>query len=141
MGLGAELRSVMTLCRSTPTRIMTTRMGINTQSRMALSRNRACSSAILSATRRSRMMVVPCDSRRLGLTERKGDVCAFALRCYVRASQSNGGNLTSSPGKKELITGPILLHIGILAHVPECRFRLSFSSLPAVYSTLLGQCI
>lgn len=48
MLFGGELRSVMTLCRSTPTRIMTTKMGIRTQSRMALSKNNACSRAMLS---------------------------------------------------------------------------------------------
>ena len=47
MLLGAELRSEMTLCRNTPTRIMTSRMGIKTQSRIALSRNNVCSSAMV----------------------------------------------------------------------------------------------
>lgn len=47
MLLGGELSREMTLCRSTPTRIMTTKIGIKTQSRIALSRNKDCSCAIL----------------------------------------------------------------------------------------------
>lgn len=84
MLLGAEFNNEMTLCLNTPTKIITNKMGMRTQSRMALSRNSDCSTAMISrlawGNLRYGVMVLMCDEGWLEDCTWLDRVCAWQLR-------------------------------------------------------------